>query len=96
MEIIIKPIVTEKMTAATEKLNRYGFVVAKAANKLMIKSAVEKMYGVTVEHVNTQNYIGKVRMRNTKAGMQIGIANKAKKAIVTLKKGETIDFYSSI
>jgi large subunit ribosomal protein L23 len=71
-------------------------VVAKAANKLMIKSAVEKMYGVTVEHVNTQNYIGKVRMRNTKAGMQIGIANKAKKAIVTLKKGETIDFYSSI
>jgi large subunit ribosomal protein L23 len=96
MDIIIKPIVTEKMTAATEKLNRYGFVVAKEANKLMIKSAVEKMYGVTVEHVNTQNYIGKVRMRNTKAGMQIGIANKAKKAIVTLKKGETIDFYSNI
>jgi large subunit ribosomal protein L23 len=96
MDIIIKPIVTEKMTAATDKLNRYGFVVAKEANKLMIKSAVEKMYGVTVEHVNTQNYIGKVRMRNTKAGMQIGIANKAKKAIVTLKKGETIDFYSNI
>jgi large subunit ribosomal protein L23 len=96
MEIIIKPIVTEKMTAATDKLNRYGFVVAKEANKLMIKNAVEKMYSVTVERVNTQNYIGKVRMRNTKAGMQIGIANKAKKAIVTLKKGETIDFYSSI
>jgi large subunit ribosomal protein L23 len=96
MEIIIKPIVTEKMTAATDKLNRYGFVVAKEANKLMIKNAVEKMYGVTVERVNTQNYIGKVRMRNTKAGMQIGIANKAKKAVVTLKKGETIDFYSSI
>ena len=96
MEIIIKPIVTEKMTAATDKLNRYGFVVAKEANKLMIKNAVEKMYNVTVERVNTQNYIGKVRMRNTKAGMQIGIANKAKKAIVTLKKGETIDFYSSI
>ncbi len=96
MEIIIKPIVTEKMTSATDKLNRYGFVVAKEANKLMIKTAVEKMYGVTVERVNTQNYIGKVRMRNTKAGMQIGIANKAKKAVVTLKKGETIDFYSSI
>jgi large subunit ribosomal protein L23 len=96
MEIIIKPIVTEKMTSATDKMNRYGFVVAKEANKLMIKTAVEKMYGVTVERVNTQNYIGKVRMRNTKAGMQIGIANKAKKAIVTLKKGETIDFYSSI
>jgi large subunit ribosomal protein L23 len=96
MEIIIKPIVTEKMTAATDKLNRYGFVVAKEANKLMIKSAVEKMYGVTVERVNTQNYIGKVRNRNTRAGVQTGIANKAKKAIITLKKGETIDFYSSI
>jgi len=96
MEIIIKPIVTEKMTAATDKLNRYGFVVAKDANKLMIKTAIEKMYGVTVERVNTQNYIGKVRMRNTRAGMQIGIANKSKKAVVTLKKGETIDFYSSI
>ncbi|HXC06496.1 MAG TPA: 50S ribosomal protein L23 [Bacteroidia bacterium] len=54
------------------------------------------MYGVTVEQVNTQNYIGKVRMRNTRAGMQIGIANRSKKAVVTLKKGETIDFYSSI
>ena len=96
MEIIIKPIVTEKMTSATDKMNRYGFVVAKEANKLMIKTAIEKMYGVTVERVNVQNYIGKVRMRNTKAGMQVGIANKAKKAIVTLKKGEIIDFYSSI
>lgn len=96
MDIIIKPIVTEKMTAATDKLNRYGFIVLKEANKLQIKAAVEKMYGVTVENVNTNNYIGKVRTRNTKAGMQVGIANKSKKAIVTLKKGETIDFYSSI
>jgi large subunit ribosomal protein L23 len=96
MDIIIKPIVTEKMTAQADKLNRYGFLVNKDANKLMIKQAVEKMYGVTVEQVNTQNYIGKVRMRNTRAGMQIGIANRSKKAVVTLKKGETIDFYSSI
>ncbi|MFI5148892.1 MAG: 50S ribosomal protein L23 [Bacteroidia bacterium] len=96
MEIIIKPIVTEKMTAQADKLNRYGFLVNKDANKLMIKQAVEKMYGVTVERVNTQNYIGKVRMRNTRAGMQIGIANCNKKAVVTLKQGETIDFYSSI
>ena len=96
MDIIIKPIVTEKMTAQADKLNRYGFLVNKDANKLMIKQAVEKMYGVTVEQVNTQNYIGKVRMRNTRAGMQIGIANRSKKEVVTLKKGETIDFYSSI
>lgn len=96
MSIIIKPIITEKMTAGGEKFNRYGFVVAKSANKVQIKAAVEKTYGVTVDSVNTMNYIGKVRIRNTKAGAQVGIANSAKKAVVTLKQGETIDFYSNI
>ena len=96
MSVIIKPIITEKMTAAGEKLNRYGFIVNKEANKIDIKKAVEKMYGVTVESVNTQNYIGKVKTRNTTRGVAIGILNKNKKAIITLKKGETIDFYSSI
>ena len=96
MDIIINPIITEKMTAGQETLNRYGFVVAKAANKVQIKQAVEKMYGVTVDSVNTMNYIGKVRVRNTKSGIQTGIANKAKKAVVTMKQGDSIDFYSSI
>jgi len=49
MEILVKPIITEKMTAQAEKLNRYGFVVAKEANKLEIKAAIEKMYGVKYE-----------------------------------------------
>lgn len=96
MKIIIKPIITEKLTAAGEKLNRYGFVVDKEANKIEIKNAVEKTYGVTVEAVRTQNYVGKVKTRNTTRGVAIGRINRNKKAIVTLKKGDTIDFYSGI
>jgi large subunit ribosomal protein L23 len=96
MDIIIKPIVTEKMTAAGEKFNRYGFVVDQQANKLEIKKAVEKMYGVTVDSIRTMNYLGKVKTRNTTQGVAIGRVNKHKKAVVTLKKGETIDFYSNI
>lgn len=96
MSIIVKPVITEKMTAQGEKFNRYGFVVAKAANKVEIKSAVEKLYGVTVEAVNTQNYVGKVKTRNTTRGIAIGRVNQHKKAVVTLKAGESIDFYASI
>ena len=96
MSIIVKPVITEKMTAQGEKLNRYGFVVEKTANKVEIKSAVEKLYGVTVESVNTQNYVGKVKSRNTTKGIAIGRVNKHKKAVVTLKAGESIDFYASI
>ena len=96
MSIIVKPVITEKMTAQGEKFNRYGFVVAKAANKVEIKSAVEKLYGVTVESVNTQNYIGKVKTRNTTRGIAVGRVNQHKKAVVTLKAGESIDFYASI
>ena len=96
MGILIKPIITEKITSQSEKLNRYGFIVSKDANKLEIKAAVEKMYGVKVDSVNTQQYIGKVKVRNTTRGMAIGRVNRNKKAIVTLKQGEAIDFYASI
>jgi large subunit ribosomal protein L23 len=96
MGILVKPIITEKITSQSEKLNRYGFVVSKEANKLEIKAAVEKMYGVKVASVNTQQYIGKVKSRNTTRGLAIGRVNRNKKAIVTLKQGEVIDFYASI
>jgi large subunit ribosomal protein L23 len=96
MSILVKPVITEKMTAQGEKDGRYGFIVAKTANKVEIKSAVEALYGVTVEAVNTQNYVGKVKSRNTTKGLAIGRVNKNKKAIVTLKKGESIDFYAGI
>ena len=97
MGIIIKPIVTQKQTAITEKFpNRYGFRVSPDANKLEIKKAVEDMYGVTVESVNTMNYAGKKKSRYTKSGIINGKTSAFKKAIVTLKEGETIDFFSNI
>lgn len=96
MEILIKPILTEKMTVQGEKLNRYGFIVEGTANKLQIKKAVEQMYDVTVTDVNTINYMGKVKSRFTKAGNLVGRSNSYKKAIITLKSGDKIDFYSNI
>jgi large subunit ribosomal protein L23 len=96
MKILVKPIVTEKMSAQAEKLNRYGFVVNKEANKVQIKKAVEQFYNVTVETVNTVNYSSKLKSRFTKAGVISGKTNAYKKAIVTLKHGEIIDFYSNI
>ena len=96
MEIIIKPILTEKMTAQGEKLNRYGFIVDGRANKLQIRNAVEQMYNVVVTDVNTINRKGKVKSRYTKQGLLAGRTNNIKKAIVTLKAGDTIDFYSNI
>ncbi|MGD9977014.1 MAG: 50S ribosomal protein L23 [Bacteroidales bacterium] len=96
MDILIRPIVTEKMERLTSKVNQYGFIVDKRANKLQIKKAVEDLYGVTVDSVNTMRYAGKVKTRYTKAGYIVGRTNSYKKAFVTLKDGEKIDFYSNI
>ncbi len=96
MQILIKPLVTEKLNEQSDKLNRFGFVVNKNANKLQIKAAVEEMYNVTVEDVNTINYAGKVKTRYTKSGVQVGKSAAFKKAIVTLAEGDKIDFYSNI
>ena len=96
MQALIKPIITEKYTAQADKFNRYGFVVDKRANKLEIKSAVEKLYGVSVIDINTQQYVGKVKTRNTTQGVAIGRVNRNKKAVVTRKEGDKIDFYASI
>lgn len=94
-EILLKPILTEKMNAQ-ESSNRYGFIVDKKANKVQIKKAVEEMYGVTVESVNTMRYAGKNKSRYTKSGIIAGKTNGRKKAIITVKEGEKIDFYSNI
>ena len=96
MGIIIKPIVTEKLTAQGEKLNRYGFVVDRKANKLQIKEAVETLYGVSVADVNTVNDHGKRKQRYTKSGLLRGRMNHFKKAIVTLAGEDKIDFYANI
>ena len=97
MAYIIKPLVTEKMTKITEKQNNvFGFIVRPEANKLEIKKEVEGQYNVTVTSVNTIRYAGKRQSRYTKAGMVKGQRNAFKKAIVTLKDGDTIDVYSNI
>ncbi len=97
MGIIIKPIVTEKQTAVTEKFpNRYGFRVSPDANKIEIKKAIEEMYNVKVVDVNTMNYGGKRKSRYTKSGVINGKMSAFKKAVVTLKEGEVIDFFSNL
>lgn len=96
MEIILKPVLTEKMTALTDKQHKVAFVVANDANKIEIKKAVEAMYGVTVLAVNTQRYQGTAKSRYTKAGVISGRTNSFKKAIVTLAEGDSIDFFSNI
>ena len=97
MAFIIKPLVTEKQTKITDKhANRYGFIVRPEANKLQIKQEVEGLYNVTVIDVNPLRYAGKRSSRYTKAGLIKGQKNAFKKAIVTVKDGDTIDFYSNI
>jgi large subunit ribosomal protein L23 len=96
MSIIIKPIITEKMTLQGESLNRYGFVVDRRANKLQIKQAIKEIYGVEAVSVNTMLISGKKKSRYTKSGVISGRTSAYKKAIVTVAKGETIDFYSNI
>lgn len=96
-DIILKPLITEKMTSVTDKFtNRYGFVVVKDATKSQIKTAVELLYGVNVESVNTMIYAGKSKARGTRRGYVVGRTPSFKKAIVTLKDNQLIDFYSNV
>lgn len=96
MAYIVKPLVTEKVTDLTEKHNVFCFVVRPEANKLQIQNEVEALYNVKVVSVNTVSYAGKNKSRYTKAGLLRGKTNAFKKAYVTLKEGESIDFFSNI
>lgn len=95
-EVLIKPILTEKANGQQEKLRRYAFKVARKANKLEIKKAIESFYGVTVMDVNTAVVPAKTKARSTKSGFIVGRKPAYKKAMVTVAKGETIDLYSTI
>lgn len=95
-EVLIKPILSEKANAQQEKLRRYAFRVAKKANKLEIKKAVESFYGVTVTNVNTTVAPGKNKSRFTKAGVISGRKPSYKKAFVTVAEGDNIDLYSTV
>ena len=96
MSILIKPIITEKATNDSELFNRYAFVVDKRANKLEIKGAVEKAYGVSIDSIKTLNYPLKRNTKFTKKGLVTGIKSGYKKAIVQLAEGESIDFYNNL
>jgi len=95
-DVLIKPVLSEKVNRLSEKYNRYTFLVDRKANKLEIKKAVEEFYGITVEDVNTINVPSKVKQRNTKAGLLTGRKPAKKKAIVTVAEGDTIDLYGNI
>ncbi len=96
MNILIKPIISEKMQAVPDKFNRYGFIVDRKATKTQIKHAIETVYGVKVERINTLIQRGKATVRHTKSGMIPGQKNTFKKAIVFVSKEDKIDIYSNI
>ena len=96
MNIIKKPLITEKYSALAEKENKYGFVVDRKATKEQIKKIVEKVFNVHVTAVNTMVYLGKPKTRYTKKNVISGRTIGFKKAVITLKEGEKIDFYSNI
>jgi large subunit ribosomal protein L23 len=95
MEVVKRPLITEKVTAMNES-GKYAFEVDRKANKIEIKKAIEKMYGVTIESVSTLRAPGKLKSKYTKAGVVSGRSGAIKKAIVTVREGEVIDFYSTI
>jgi ribosomal protein L23 len=94
--ILIRPVISEKMTKQAERLGQYAFIVSEKANRIEIARAIENFYNVRVESVNTMRYEGKRRARITKKGVLTGRTNSYKKAVVTLRKGDTIDFFSNI
>ncbi len=96
MNILLKPVITEKATADSELNNRFTFLVDTDANKVQIKKAVEKAYGVSVDKVRTMRYGAERRIRYTKTGIQRGKSARTKKAIVQLIEGDTIDFYNKL
>ena len=94
--ILIKPLITEKSELLTNRRNQYTFIVNKSANKIEVKKAIEEMYNVPVESVNTMVMPGKAKNRTTRAGLIKGNVSPYKKAVVTLPEGEEIDFFGDI
>ena len=92
-DILIRPVITEKATRLSDKRDTYTFVVSKKANKIEIKNAVEAMYNVSVESVNTAVMPGKPKTRNTKTAIVRGVKSSYKKAFVKLTPGERIDIF---
>ena len=96
MNILLRPVITEKATADSELKNRFTFLVDTNANKVQIKNAVESTYGVSVDKVRTMRYGAERKTRYTKTGLQKGKSATTKKAIVQVDEGDTIDFYNKL
>ena len=94
--ILVRPVISEKMTKQSERLHQYAFIVRMGANRIEIAKAVEEFYGVRVESVNTMRYAGTVRARSVRNSPVVGRTVNFKKAIVTIHKDDTIDFFSNI
>jgi large subunit ribosomal protein L23 len=94
-EVLVRPVITEKVNLQMERSGRYTFVVGHSANKLEIKKAVETFYGVRVANVNTIVVPAKNKSRFTKAGLLTGRKPSYKKAVVTLAEGDTIDLFTA-
>lgn len=95
-QVIIKPLLTEKTSDQAENGNAFVFLVDRKTNKVEVKKAIEKVYGVTVNKVNTVNVMGKKKVRMTRGSYSVGRTNHYKKAIVYVAAGETIDLYANI
>ena len=95
-DVLISPLITEKMTNLTADTGKYGFLVNPKANKIEIAKAIEKKFNVHVESVRTINHPGKMKTQFRKAGRYTGRTSKFKKALITLKKGETIEIFEQV
>ena len=96
MNILLKPVITEKATADSELKNRFTFLVDTNANKVQIKKAVEQAYGVSVDKVRTMRYGAERNTKYTKSGIQRAKTVTTKKAVVQISEGDTIDFYNKL
>lgn len=94
--ILIKPVITEKMTNLQEKNNQYAFEVERNANKIEIRNAIQKKFKVKVESIRTIIYGGKRKSQFTKRGRFEGFRSDIKRAIVTLSKDSKIEFFESV
>jgi len=95
-KVLIRPLLTEKMTDLTEKENKYGFIVSVNVNKIEIAKAIKEKFDVDVVAVNTIRNKGKSKTQFTRKGRFTGKTPQYKKAIVTLKEGQTIDLFGEV
>ncbi len=94
-QIILRPVISEKSMDQTT-ISKYTFAVADAANKMQIKAAVEQLFKVTVLHVNVLTTKRKEKSRNRRRGRQVGYTTPWKKAVVTVKAGDSIEFFEGV